>query len=413
MSSSRGLCALALVGVAACSFPDYTVVPPPSVGSDCNNGQRDGDEAGVDCGGDCEACPLCSDGMRNGDEDGVDCGGTCDACPTCADGKQNGSESDTDCGGACSRRCDTDERCLEAEDCLSLVCDRVCQPSDCHDGKRNGSETGADCGGSCVGCDNGSACKADDDCLSARCVEEICVDARCTDKVVNGAETDTDCGGAECAPCMAPGRCELDRDCVSKICGSSSTCAAPTCEDKVQNQDETWPDCGGTVCDPCELGESCVVASDCATKICFRGMCVPEQEMGRELSRSAWKFSSSESATESGTANLFDGNIDTHWSSGATQRAGMYVDVDLGKKTFFFKALVKELTAPIDQLPGYVDVYVSSDGNFGEPVIVPPVHGDQWTWLNFPTVQVGRYLRIQISEPKPHPWSIGEIYVKD
>lgn len=47
----------------------------------CTDGIQNGDEAGVDCGGDCADCPTCSDGIMNGDEEGVDCGGTaCDAC---------------------------------------------------------------------------------------------------------------------------------------------------------------------------------------------------------------------------------------------------------------------------------------------------------------------------------------------
>ena len=38
------------------------------------------DEAGIDCGGSCAACPTCSDGVKNGTETGVDCGGSCAAC---------------------------------------------------------------------------------------------------------------------------------------------------------------------------------------------------------------------------------------------------------------------------------------------------------------------------------------------
>ncbi len=434
MSLSRGLCAFALVCVAACSFPDYAVpdrLPPQP---DCDNGVRDGaetqvdcggdcrpchcndnvrsgDEEAVDCGGSCEACPACVNGRRDADEEGVDCGGSCPDCPTCSDDKQNGSESDVDCGGTCSKRCETDRRCLEADDCASLVCDRVCQPSNCKDGVRNGAETGPDCGGGCVGCGNGMACKDADDCLSARCVDEICVDARCTDGAKNGLETDVDCGGPACAPCMAPAKCELARDCASKVCGSDKRCTVASCEDEVQNQDETWPDCGGAVCDPCEVGEGCKVASDCATRVCLRGTCVPESPSNEELGRGGWVFSSSEPATESGAGNLFDGNDDSHWSSGAPQRSGMYVEVDLGKQTIFFKALLKEVTSPQNQdVPGYIDAYVSSDGNFGEPVRTR-VQGNEWLWVDFQGPQVGRYLRFQITEPRQRSWSVGEIYV--
>lgn len=47
----------------------------------CFNGIQDGNETGVDCGGDCTPCATCDDGIQNGDETGVDCGGPdCDEC---------------------------------------------------------------------------------------------------------------------------------------------------------------------------------------------------------------------------------------------------------------------------------------------------------------------------------------------
>jgi len=50
--------------------------PPPT----CDDGEQNGNETGIDCGGpDCEACPTCDDGLQNGNETGVDCGG-----PDCA-----------------------------------------------------------------------------------------------------------------------------------------------------------------------------------------------------------------------------------------------------------------------------------------------------------------------------------------
>ncbi|KAA3635006.1 MAG: hypothetical protein DWQ02_10495 [Bacteroidetes bacterium] len=47
----------------------------------CTDGIQNGNETGVDCGGDCAPCPTCDDGIMNGDETGVDCGGICDPCP--------------------------------------------------------------------------------------------------------------------------------------------------------------------------------------------------------------------------------------------------------------------------------------------------------------------------------------------
>ena len=120
----------------------------------CEDGEQNGDETGVDCGGaDCPACATCDDGIQNGTETGVDCGGSCTACVTCDDGIQNGTETGVDCGGSCAA-CAT-----------------------CDDGIQNGTETGVDCGGSCTAC------------------------ATCDDGIQNGTETGVDCGGPDCSPC--------------------------------------------------------------------------------------------------------------------------------------------------------------------------------------------------------------------
>ncbi|MDC1161959.1 M43 family zinc metalloprotease [Tenacibaculum sp.] len=48
----------------------------------CGDGEQNGDETGIDCGGSsCEVCPTCDDGIKNGDETEVDCGGNfCEPC---------------------------------------------------------------------------------------------------------------------------------------------------------------------------------------------------------------------------------------------------------------------------------------------------------------------------------------------
>jgi hypothetical protein len=50
--------------------------------SSCNDGLQNGNETGIDCGGECPACPTCTDGVLNGNETGIDCGGSCDPCST-------------------------------------------------------------------------------------------------------------------------------------------------------------------------------------------------------------------------------------------------------------------------------------------------------------------------------------------
>jgi hypothetical protein len=46
----------------------------------CSDGIQSGNETGVDCGGDCIACPTCDDGIQNQGEIGIDCGGPCGIC---------------------------------------------------------------------------------------------------------------------------------------------------------------------------------------------------------------------------------------------------------------------------------------------------------------------------------------------
>jgi F5/8 type C domain len=392
MFDRRVWCAAALLSIAACSFPAYRAPDGGSVYPEtCSDGVRNVDETGIDCGPGCAACPVCADGLRNGDEVGVDCGGRCAACPSCDDHLQNGAESDVDCGGTCAKRCEPKQRCREAADCTSLVCNVECQAGDCNDHVRNGLETSTDCGGgSCPQCGNGTACGVDGDCTSHRCQNQICISDSCTDGVVSGAETDKDCGGVECAPCLDDGKCQVAGDCVSRVCNTSHVCEGATCSDAVQNQGESFVDCGGSVCAPCKDGKTCVVPSDCESKLCQSGTCVPEFPAGQPLS------------------DPFDGNPATCWVSGVSQYSGMYVEVDLGKPEIFFKALLKVTEAPHDQdFPSTMEVLVSNDHTFGDPV--KSVMGNQWTWIDFQSAQVARYVRFRLAAPGQHMWSIGEI----
>jgi F5/8 type C domain len=409
MVASRIWCALALLCFAACSFPDYrTPSSDGALGASCHDGVRNGEELGVDCGPICNSdCPPCSDGMQNGNETGVDCGGRCGACPTCQDALQNGSESDVDCGGTCAKRCDPSQRCRENADCASLVCATQCQPSDCNDHVRNGHETGVDCGGGCPGCKEGSACTLGSDCQSKNCQNQVCVSAGCTDGVMNDTETDEDCGGV-CAPCKPSKTCKVKEDCDSHIC-SAGACSTSTCSDGVLNQGESAPDCGGPGCAPCAAGKSCSMPGDCESALCQNGTCVPKNASGQPLDKAKWRISSSEGATEMGTSEAADGDLVTCWTSGEAQYSGMYVDVDLGEPQIFFKLLLQVTEPPFDQdFPLGIDVLVSNDGNFGDPA-ASGVMGNQWTWVDFVSAQVGRYVRFRLNKPGPRSWSIGEV----
>ena len=97
--------------------------------------------------------------------------------PTCDDGEHNGTETDVDCGGERCAPCDDGEGCADGSDCTSGVCtDGLCTPPACDDGIQNGTETDVDCGGdACAPCDDGEGCQQDADCVSGDCVDDVCV----------------------------------------------------------------------------------------------------------------------------------------------------------------------------------------------------------------------------------------------
>lgn len=89
----------------------------------CQNGQKDGNETDVDCGG--GTCGTCADGKSC--LLGIDCtsgacnGGVCGVTP-CTNGIKDGSETDVDCGGGTCPDCDVNKTCLHSSDCLSGQC---------------------------------------------------------------------------------------------------------------------------------------------------------------------------------------------------------------------------------------------------------------------------------------------------
>ena len=250
------------------------------VAATCDDGVQNQDETDADCGGD--VCDACDDG--EGCEDDGDCvsnvcntdTSTCEA-PTCDDGVLNGTETDLDCGGDSCSGCETDEDCLVDGDCLSLVCNDVsntCDAPTCSDGAQNQDETDVDCGGDVCGpCDDGESCVDADDCVSMVCLGAVCQASACDDGVTNGDETDQDCGGS-CQPCDDGESCLVDGDCTSMICGSETdTCTPPACDDGVLNGDETGLDCGGSCGSTCDTGEGCDDGDDCVSAGCDGGSC--------------------------------------------------------------------------------------------------------------------------------------------
>jgi hypothetical protein len=243
------------------------------VGSQCADHQQDGVETDIDCGGTmCSPCPVGKKCKLNADCTTMACDAATFRCDTsqCVDGKQDGMETDLDCGGPVCSPCGVGKGCVANTDCASAACDFVthkCVASTCVDQRQDGTETGVDCGGGCTGCIVGQGCNGDTDCLSNACDANtlLCVASQCNDHRLDGAETAIDCGGGTCPACAVGQACVSDNDCTTLACdGMTFVCDASQCSDHRQDGNETDVDCGGAdSCARCPSGKMCVANSDC------------------------------------------------------------------------------------------------------------------------------------------------------
>jgi len=138
---------------------------------------------------------LCSNGEKDGDESDVDCGGRCDVCTDgsdCAVG--------TDClSGVCNVGICT-MTCVEGTADCDLVANNGCEIDTTSDGNH--------CGACLAACD-----------VSETCNSSVCTSSGpCSNGFQDGNETDKDCGGGTCAPCGAYQYCSVGSDCMSGSC---------------------------------------------------------------------------------------------------------------------------------------------------------------------------------------------------
>ena len=96
----------------------------------------------------------------------------------------------------------------------------------------------------------------------------------CSDNIQNQDESDIDCGGL-CGPtCVAGENCNGNGDCFSDDCqGGICQAGVGTCDDGIVNQNESDVDCGGICGATCVVGESCNVNGDCVDRVCSAGVC--------------------------------------------------------------------------------------------------------------------------------------------
>jgi len=197
---------------------------------------------------------------------------------SCADGQQNGDESDVDCGGSCTP-CEDFLQCNDSGDCASQACHfkGLCVPASCVDGVFDPqTERYLDCGLLCgPTCGLGFPCIETPDCFEGTCQDtNSCqLDPHCDNNNFDPGESDLDCG-QECGATCKPGQiCFENNDCYSKLCANGVCDSSPECQDLVQGQEETDIDCGGT-CSGCALLQKCVIAEDCGFELsCVGGLC--------------------------------------------------------------------------------------------------------------------------------------------
>ncbi|MEM4242838.1 MAG: hypothetical protein QXM31_02965, partial [Candidatus Woesearchaeota archaeon] len=150
-----------------------------------------------------------------------------------------GNEADVDCGGECIG-CADGLNCNADTDCLSGFCSNgICAVSSCSDSVKNGKESDIDCGGGvCLGCANGKACVNNSDCASGSCNFGTCGEPDpCSDGILTGTETDVDCGGSCAKKCGTGQNCQSTNDCDSGL-----ICIEGTCQITRDSDGDTVPD---------------------------------------------------------------------------------------------------------------------------------------------------------------------------
>lgn len=125
----------------------------------------------------------------------------------------------------------------------------------------------------------------------------------------------------------------------------------------------------------------------------------------QENSRTGWTATASSTETGGSTANAFDGNLGTRWSSGAAQAPGQWFEVDQGTPTWFNHIVMDSGPNTSDYARGYL-VQVSNDNSTWQTVANGEGSG-AWVDVNFPIVQ-DRYVKVTLENSSTSWWSIAE-----
>jgi hypothetical protein len=269
-----------------------------AVNTDCGSGQCNMTACAAPAGKTCGVgapIPKCNDGdaceLDKDCTSGFCSGNTCaiPAAGSHADGQKNGGETGIDCGGSVKdmQPCPDGQGCIDSTDCVGTCTAGICGPISHMDGKKNLDETDVDCGGATAPkCVDGKDCAADVDCATGYCPADTkkCIAPTYSDGVLNGTETDLDCGGTGMGfkACAQGLNCKVDTDCNGACTYLKKCVDTPSCK----NQH------GGDTCGTNEvgsgaeshLGPGAVVASgheDCCRTLEVTGYTDPVMPPGK------------------------------------------------------------------------------------------------------------------------------------
>ncbi len=210
----------------------------------CQDGLRNGSETAVDCGGPDLTCRRCASnatcGQNRDCQSGICSGGVC-VNFSCDDNRLDGNETGVDCGGngvGCAR-CADGVACRQGSDCASGSC-AAGECVSCQDSVRNGTETDVDCGGTCGSCAPGRACGRDGDCASGACVDGRCCGGsqgdctRCAERLSPTIDCDSPQSGQDSTGVL---NCRNFLQCLASNPAICSTRNAPGCSGDNQASD--------------------------------------------------------------------------------------------------------------------------------------------------------------------------------
>ena len=220
----------------------------------------------------------CENGKKDGDETGVDCGGKCAPCVSedpCTNGEKDSEETDVDCGGSTCERCNADRLCETASDCQAgMVCEEAyncypfcnhkticktvpetCSPGACDSAhyRHEACEPLGQPGEKCADLGNGLGVQT---CVDGyTCSDDKCVAIACNNNGVrDGTESGIDCGASCGIECATFSTCRSDFDCVE-----GSGCQSGPCHRTCHNSELCMP-----LKPNCDAG-ACAAGQDCQT----------------------------------------------------------------------------------------------------------------------------------------------------